>query len=297
MRAEDEYQIQEVMLPDMESTFRIFAAHWRKVTEEWTYPHHTHPLFEINLLLEGSQKMTVNGKEYVQHPGDIMLLKPEDAHESRNGGPGAMTYYCIHFDSDERALRELLLRDERRDFTHDSPFARAIRPSLDKLISLALHEGEWKLQTKMITLSVVFELFGAITGCLSEQGSMAPANQRSSRIAKTIAASLERVVAERAEGEAALDEDTGETVQSVISGLGYSPSACSRMFQSVYGMSPRQYLSQLKLKKAKLLLMQPELSVEKISRLLGYGDIAHFSRQFKRWTGEPPGKFRARNHI
>lgn len=43
--------------------------------------------------------------------------------------------------------------------------------------------------------------------------------------------------------------------------------------------------------------MEPELSVEDVSRRLGYKDIAHFSRQFKRWTGEPPGKFRGRYHI
>lgn len=297
MDTRSEFEIKEVMLPDMESTFRIFAAHWRKVTPEWTYPQHTHPLFEINLLLEGKQEMMINGKSYEQNPGDIMLLKPEDEHESRNAGAKAMTYYCIHFDSDERALRELLLQSEQRCYTQGSPLALAIRPSLDKLISLALHEDEWKLQTKMMTLSAVFELFGAITGCLSEQTGPPITNTRASRIAEMIAASLERVVLERAEGKLHENEDSGETVQSVMTGLGYSASACARMFQGVYGISPRQYLSQLKLKKAKLLLMQPELSVERVSRLLGYGDIAHFSRQFKRWTGEPPGKFRARNHI
>jgi AraC family transcriptional regulator, transcriptional activator of pobA len=43
--------------------------------------------------------------------------------------------------------------------------------------------------------------------------------------------------------------------------------------------------------------MQPELSVERVSRMLGYAEAALFSRQFKRWTGESPGKFRSRIHI
>lgn len=36
------------------------------------------------------------------------------------------------------------------------------------------------------------------------------------------------------------------------------------------------------------LLRDTTLSIDHISNLLGYTDIAHFSKQFKRWTGESP---------
>jgi len=85
-------------------------------------------------------------------------------------------------------------------------------------------------------------------------------------------------------------------VATIAARLGYSVSTCSRAFRRAYGISPRQYLSALILKKAKLLLLEPSLPVETVSARLGYRDIAHFSRQFKRWTGESPLKFRARFH-
>ncbi|KHF36589.1 Arabinose operon regulatory protein [Paenibacillus sp. P1XP2] len=83
-------------------------------------------------------------------------------------------------------------------------------------------------------------------------------------------------------------------IASIAAKVGYSTSAINRIFTQAYGLSPRQYMSALMLKKSKLLLMDPELSIEAISARLGYHNIAHFSRQFKRWTGESPSRFRSR---
>ncbi|MFD1905342.1 helix-turn-helix domain-containing protein [Paenibacillus rhizoplanae] len=46
------------------------------------------------------------------------------------------------------------------------------------------------------------------------------------------------------------------------------------------------------LHEAKVLLDDHSLSVSQISGLLGYRDIAHFSRQFKRWSGQSPREYR-----
>ncbi|WP_018751060.1 helix-turn-helix domain-containing protein [Paenibacillus sanguinis] len=299
-------EITEFMLPDMDSTFKIFAAHLRTVTGEWSYPKHSHPLFEVNLLLEGCQEIVVGTKRYVQEAGDLLLLRPEEIHESRALGSEPMTYYCLHFDVDERMLRELLYRQEPALYTADSPLSRLVRPSLDRLIELTSHGADARLADKMRTLAAVFELFAGLSEGLAENEEGGAAI-RMNRLAAEIASGLERCVEEAAvrgegvtlqeTGSAADDREVQETVAAVTAGLGYSPSSCNRIFRSVYGMSPRQYLSALKLKKAKLLLLEPQLSVESVSLRLGYKDIAHFSRQFKRWTGESPLKFRGKFHV
>lgn len=74
--------------------------------------------------------------------------------------------------------------------------------------------------------------------------------------------------------------------------LGISSSHCNRVFKQVFGQSPRAVLSQLVLHEAKLLLGNPKLSVQNIAVMLGYKDIAHFSRQFKRWSGMSPSRYR-----
>lgn len=307
MDVTEQYQVAEYMLPDMDSTFRLFAAHVRTVTKGWSYPRHSHPLFEVNLVLEGEQELIIGGKRYVQKQGDLVLLRPEIIHESRTFQSERMTYYCLHFNADDRVLREMLCKREDCLFEADSMLVTQIRPSLDRLISLTSSDGDKRPADKMRTLSAVFDLFAGLIEGLTVLDQSGISGSKISKIASEIAAGLERFVEEPIDGswdndgeeqaEEGSADTSKETVAAITAGFGYSASSCSRMFRSVYGMSPRQYLSSLKLKKAKLLLMEPELSVEAVSMRLGYKDIAHFSRQFKRWTGESPGKFRGRFHL
>lgn len=281
----------EYLLPDMDSTFRVFAAHWRTVDQDWKYPLHKHPLFEVNLVLSGIQEMIVNRTSYVQKQGDIILLGPGDEHESKAIGEENMTYYCLHFDVDERALRELLCRNQTYFYASTSDLAAAIQPALDKLIKLTKDEAAQRVESRMMTLSALFELFAGISSTLSKQDNSETV-PRMSQVAAQISARLEQAV-DQTEDER-LDGRDIETIESIAAEIGYSMSSVNRMFTSVYGVSPRQYMSTLMLKKSKLLLMDPELTIETISAKLGYKNIAHFSRQFKRWTGESPSSFRSR---
>jgi AraC-type DNA-binding domain-containing proteins len=283
----------EFMLPDMDSTFRVFGAHLRTVDPDWSYPLHKHPMFEINLVLSGTQEFTVERNGYIQRPGDLLLFRPGDRHESRVSGGKEMMYYCLHFDVDEPSFRELLYRTPRCFYPSDSELSAAIRPALDKLIGLtASDEPVVRTESRMHILSALFELFAVLSGTLSRLN-QDPAGLRNSEIASQVAAKLEQTVDDIAGNGNLNDKDT---ITSIAAAVGYSTSSVNRMFTRAFGVSPRQYLSMIMLKKAKLLLMDPELTIEEISSLVGYHNIAHFSRQFKRWTGESPSGFRDRFH-
>jgi AraC-like DNA-binding protein len=45
---------------------------------------------------------------------------------------------------------------------------------------------------------------------------------------------------------------------------------------------------------ARRLIDDPELALAEIADRVGFADLATFTRAFKRWTGEPPGRFRQR---
>lgn len=292
----EQHRRREYMLPDIDSTFRVFAAHQRTVDREWRYPLHQHPLFEVNLVLSGTQVMVVNGKQYVQQAGDLMLLRPGDMHEGSVLDADEMTYYCLHFDVDERAFRELLYRNNQYFYEADSMLAASLRPALDKLLALTSEESVMSVETRMRLLSALFELFAAISSALSRQLADEP-KRAVSLVASEAAALLEAAVdtlTEPESGKVRAAEAEAITVSSIAAQLGYSPSTINRLFSRAYGMSPRQYRSMLLLKKSKLLLMDPELSIEEISLRMGYTNIAHFSRQFKRWAGESPSRFRRR---
>ena len=52
-------------------------------------------------------------------------------------------------------------------------------------------------------------------------------------------------------------------------------------------------LNQLRVKRARELLRDPALKVHEVAERVGYADVAHFSKNFKRLTGKSPVEYRA----
>jgi len=74
--------------------------------------------------------------------------------------------------------------------------------------------------------------------------------------------------------------------------FGYTLPYLINKFKRFYGVSPKAYLSQVRVRKAKeLLLMTDKLSRE-IAGDLGFSDELYFIRFFKKHTGVTPRKFR-----
>ncbi len=81
------------------------------------------------------------------------------------------------------------------------------------------------------------------------------------------------------------------TVQQVSSLLGISPEYFRKRFRSVLGSSPRQYLMEARMEKARELLLSREFSVGTVSRLCGYENESYFSSEFRRLVGCTPTEY------
>jgi AraC-like DNA-binding protein len=75
---------------------------------------------------------------------------------------------------------------------------------------------------------------------------------------------------------------------------GMSASAFHRAFRSVTGLSPIQFQKQMRLHKARLLLMTGVHDVATIGFQVGYDSASQFSREYRRNFGLPPGRDGAR---
>ncbi|MBD2847657.1 AraC family transcriptional regulator [Paenibacillus sp. IB182496] len=73
---------------------------------------------------------------------------------------------------------------------------------------------------------------------------------------------------------------------------GLNPEHYSRRFRHYAGVSPMQYLTNLRIETAKRLLRAERHSIAEVARLVGYADPYHFSRRFKQATGRSPSRFK-----
>jgi AraC family transcriptional regulator len=65
-----------------------------------------------------------------------------------------------------------------------------------------------------------------------------------------------------------------------------------RLFKLVFRKTPHQFIMDVRLEKAKVLLGNPKINVNSISRVLGFKDASSFSRMFYRKVGVYPSEFR-----
>jgi transcriptional regulator GlxA family with amidase domain len=67
-----------------------------------------------------------------------------------------------------------------------------------------------------------------------------------------------------------------------------TPQRFRRLFTAQVGMEPSQYLRELRLRRARLLIDRTFLSVREVMEQVGYADVRTFSRDFRRMFGAAP---------
>ena len=84
-------------------------------------------------------------------------------------------------------------------------------------------------------------------------------------------------------------------LQDVAKTFGIHPNYFTRVFHERFGISPKNYLTNLKLKKACRLLTTTELSVAVIASSLGFEDQLAFSKSFKKAFSISPSEYRSQS--
>lgn len=74
--------------------------------------------------------------------------------------------------------------------------------------------------------------------------------------------------------------------------VGYIPQYISSLFHKDTGMTLQEYLQKLRIEEACRLMSQQGARITDIASTVGYGDVKHFSKVFRRHKGVSPREFR-----
>jgi len=93
-----------------------------------------------------------------------------------------------------------------------------------------------------------------------------------------------------------LDQHYSQPValQTLAALSGLTERSLIRRFKAATGDTPTSYLQVLRIESARQHLEQSRLSVDAITRRIGYEDVSSFSRLFRKHTGLAPGAYRSR---
>jgi transcriptional regulator GlxA family with amidase domain len=91
-----------------------------------------------------------------------------------------------------------------------------------------------------------------------------------------------------------LENDTSRAwdTHTLATLVNLSPSRFRHLFKHQTGTSPRQYLRELRLRKAETMLAATFMSVKEIAEAIGLVSLTHFMKDFKQRHGMTPREYR-----
>ncbi|MDD9266868.1 helix-turn-helix domain-containing protein [Paenibacillus sp. GCM10023248] len=291
--------------PNIVNTLQVIGCHFGLKPSGWHYPRHHHHLFELVYCSQGEVVQEMHRDAVTMKAGDWLLIKSGVRHQSTNLAASDYGFFNVHFDLDDPEIRSLLAATPYRLIRSEAAGHSKLRFYVDELEAvMRRNRGELgeeampepsllRFEDKLLVQSYTLLIIHDVLRLLREHGSTSVNRPAPDKDPSLFAADVAHMIEEKL--SLGLCEEA--TVAGVAKEMNLSRSWCSKLFAKVYGLSPRQYVSQQKLKLAKELLVTTHLPMTEIAEKLGFHSASHFSRQFRRWTGQSPSEFKPRHHT
>ena len=251
------------------------AGHERR--EGGSYDWHglkrgTTPFTILQYTIAGSGNLRFEDRHFRAMPGQAMLLTVPHDHRYWLGAGEAWEYFWLSMSGAE-ALRIHALAQQAA-----GPLVALAPATVDRLASLCLRlmqgEGNRPGAASAIAYEAAMALFDDVLGAAAP-GTTEPAI---ARVLSLVAAHPGRSF----------------EVDMLARHAGLSRAHFSRLFASVTGRPPAEYVLAERLRHAaRLLATDPALSVKAAAGHAGFADANYFSKAFRRMFGASPGQFRA----
>ena len=236
---------------------------------------HFHEEIEILYFTRGYDRVISNMQEHEVREGDIVFINGNELHTGCLRGRDS-TFYCIHIKTDffhnfignEYVIFENVIR---------SDVARAL---LDKLISEERKDG---FKSAIEVKKTLYEFFSYISKKFARSIFGDEEYKKHFKRLDTFNSVIEYI-----------DEHYYEniSVDSLAARFFISTSYFSHLFKKKANMSLVEYLNETRLRHARALLENEDLSIGEISLKVGFNDINYFSRIFKKKVGVTPTEYR-----
>ncbi|TVY11802.1 AraC family transcriptional regulator [Paenibacillus cremeus] len=295
--------------PKVVNTLQIVGCHFGLQPTGWHFPRHHHHLYELLYCMEGEVIQELNRETVTVRQGDWLLIKSGVRHQSTNTSAALFGYFNVHFDLDDADLRSLLGASAYRHIPAHVAGQSQLQHYVGELEAMMRRSREQiartpdpqqltlRFEDKLLLQSYTLLIIHGVLALLRTQADTDSPRPATTPVPSKDATLFAADAAHAIEEQLSLGLCEEASVAGVAKQLNLSRSQCSKLFSKVYGLSPRQYVSRQKLNLAKELLVTTNLPMAEIAEKLGFHSASHFSRQFRRWTGQSPSDFRPKHFI
>jgi AraC-like DNA-binding protein/quercetin dioxygenase-like cupin family protein len=267
----------------------------RTVYHAKTFPRHSHDTYTIGVGLRGTGAIWCRGANHLRRRGDIVVISPGELH---TGGVAphsdVLSYLAVYVPGAllERCARAEGVRSEMPEFPEPvlkDPLVAQTLSTLARLLPPASAVGAGPRRDERSNVghapiaSAQDGLALAIATLVRHHARWrSPAVQNDPMIVSTVRQII----------HACYTEPLRTSLTSLAWECGVTPFHLIRTFTRATGVSPHQYLLQVRVARARALLSAGE-PPSRVAALTGFVDQSHLTAHFKRFVGITPGRYHA----
>lgn len=257
-----------------------------KRTEPFERTNHFHSTYEVYYLLSGQRAYFIKDRSYLISPGDLVFINKLDVHKTSDVGEPGHERIVINF-SDRFLGADPALYSPALLAAFQHP-AQVFRLKLQQQVFVQTLLG--KLSRELTEQATGFEIYVKIL--LMELLLFAGRNaERQEPIPFEHASPLHKKISEIV-GYINERFDEPMTLGGLSETFYMSPYYLSRAFREVTGFTFIEYVNTTRIKEAQRLLIESDMKIIAIAEAVGFDNIAHFGRMFKKLTKQTPLSFR-----
>ncbi|MFI1121709.1 helix-turn-helix domain-containing protein [Streptomyces hygroscopicus] len=245
---------------------------------------HSHDSYSFAVTEAGAQRFRCRGALRTSGAGMVMVFNPDDPHDGEAAAELGYKYRIVHIGPD-------VVRNVLADVA-DISDGRAALPLFDQPVvsDPVLARALLRLHTALVDGAgplVRDERLTAAVGAMVRRGATGPLR------ARTLPAGGSGQARAALRARTLLEEAYAQEIPAarLAEAAGCSRFALYRAFRAEYGMAPSDFQRQLRLRRARGLLIAGRSAAEAAAGA-GFADQSHFHRWFVRCFGVTPGTFR-----
>ncbi len=255
-------------------------------------PWHWHEELELNRVVDGVERITVDGKSFRLEPGQGVFVNTGVMHGSEpEEGCAEFWHDSLVFDSSlvggasgsvfwQKYLAPVLNAPECRcvPLLGETEWEREILGQIERIANVWRKKG-YEFEVRDALSRVIFLL---AENCVHH---IEAPSERELRDAERIKQMVDFIRYHRKELI---------TTEEIAASASISVSECLRCFRRMMNLTPKEYLRQHRVRHAVQLLTQTNFSIARIGEECGFEDMSYFARVFRTEKGCTPSEYRAR---
>lgn len=271
---------------------KIATIHYLKIGENFKHNTESHNFWEIVFAFEGSVSCNADEKCIILKEGQAIFHKPNEKHSLASASKNSSTVFVANFDSRSPAMRffeNKIITLNKAQIQTTYKIIEYAKNTFDipesdpeaKKMELSSHPTLGGLQLIKNNLELL------LIDIMRKQTETEQGNQiflRENEFENKFSKDIIKVLEDNLFSDLSIDQ--------IAKTINYSKAYIFKQFKAETGKTVIDYFINLKIKKAKKMLEDNQLSIKQISEKLAFDTPNYFTKTFKKITGFTPTEYK-----